>query len=241
MIHDAIGSNSSPDLESLANIWMKDFSDDQFKTFKTGGFFSVWAVEKFKIISLNTLYFSKNNFLAENCKSGSSPGFIQLEWIASELKDAQEKGGKVLLAGHIPPLEIFYHENCLEGLIDLINTYSDIISFQTYGHIHIDDFFILKHTKIPISVALVSPSLSPVFNPSYRIYEVDVNDGSLIDYHQFYSPLNAKKFEFIKEYSLKEAFGNMQLTLEYFINIKLRELKNSSMRIQRKRYRKVRY
>jgi len=243
MIHDALVSQSSVDLDSLGNIWMKDFSKEQALTFKTGGFFSSWFSysKRIKLISLNTLYYFKNNVLAESCKSNSSPGSIQLEWLESELKDVQNKESKALIIGHIPPLKIFYHENCLDKLLNLFNKYSTIISFQAYGHLHIDDFFILMHTEVPISVALISPALSPVFNPSCRIYKVDENDGSLLDYDQFYAPLNTATFDFIKEYSFKEAFGRGPLTLEYFINIKLHESKNSSLRIQRKRYRKVRY
>lgn len=241
VVHDALASKSSVDLESLSDIWLKDFPDDQVASFRSGGYFSSWIDEKIKVISLNTLYFFKNNFMAENCQSCSSPGTIQLIWLESELNDIRDRGNKALIIGHIPPLEIFYHESCLDGLSSLLNIYSSIISLQTFGHIHIDDFFILKYRKIPISFALVSPALSPVFNPSYRIYELDKQDGSLVDYHQFYAPLNKEPFLYMKEYSCIDAFGKGPLSLEYFVNIKLRESKNSSLRIQRKRYRKVRY
>lgn len=241
MIHDALVSKSSVDLDSLGNIWMKDVSKKQAITFKSGGFFSSWISKFIKIISLNTLHYFKKNILAESCKSDTSPGSDQLKWLESELKDVQNKEAKALIIGHIPPIKTFYHESCLEKILNLFNKYSKVISFQAYGHLHIDDFFILMCSEIPISVAFVSPALSPVFNPSYRIYTVDDKDGSLLDYHQFYAPLNTETFDFIKEYSCKEAFGRGPLTLEYFINIKLHELKYSSLRIQRKRYRKVRY
>lgn len=241
MIHDALASNPSIDLVSLGNIWMTEFPKEQVKSFQTRGSFSLWISNRIKIISLNTLYFFKNNFMVESCKPSSSPGSIQLRWLESELKDIQNKEAKALIIGHIPPLIVFYHVNCLEKLLKIFSKYSSIISFQTYGHIHNDDFVILEYSGVPVSVALLSPALSPVFNPSYRIYEVDVNDGSLLDYHQFYAPLNNGIFEFTKEYSFKGVYGNGPLTLEYFINIKLQELKNSSMKIKRKRYRKVGY
>lgn len=241
MIHDALLSKSSIDLESLGNIWMNDFPKEQAIQFKIGGYYSLWVSKNLKIISLNTLYYFKNNFLAESCVTSSSPGSIQLEWLESEFKGVRQNGAKALIVGHIPPLKIFYHANCLKWLINLLNAYSNIISFQAYGHIHIDDFFILKHSEIPVSVAFASPALSPVFNPSYRIYEVNANDGSLLDYHQYYAPLKNENLMFVKEYSFKETFGNVPLALEYFINIKLSELKNSSLRIKRKRFREVSY
>lgn len=241
MIHDTLASKSSIDLVSLGNIWLTEFPKEQVISFQSRGSFSLWISNRIKVVSLNTLYFFKNNFMVESCKSGSSPGSIQLKWLESELKDIQIKEAKALIIGHIPPLKLFYHSNCLEKLLKIFSEYSSLISFQAYGHINIDDFFILEYSEVPISVALVSPALSPVFNPSYIIYEVDGNDGTLLDYHQFYAPLNSELFEFTKEYSFKEVFGNGPLTLEYFINIKLQESKNSSMRIKRKRYRKVRY
>mgnify|MGYP001809634477 CR=1 FL=1 len=241
MIHDALASKSSIDLATLGAVWMNDYPKEQALSFERNGYFSLWIRERVKVITLNTLYFFKNNFLAESCKSSLSPGSTQLKWLESEFQEMQYKGAKALIIGHIPPLELFYFENCLEPLLKLFSEYSSLISFQAYGHVHIDDILILKYARIPIGFALVSPAISPVFNPSYRIYEIDEIDGSLLDYHQFYAQLKAETFEFVKEYSLKEAFGSGNLTIEYFINIKLQELRNSSMRIRRKRYRKVRY
>ena len=92
-----------------------------------------------------------------------------------------------------------------------------------HGHLHIDDFFILKKHKIPVASALISPSLSPLFNPTYRIYEFDNANGSLVDYNQFYAPLKDEQLNFARDYNCQESFGNGPLTLEYFINLKNRD------------------
>lgn len=241
MVHDALSPGPNLDSKSLANIWLNDFSLIERKSFEFGGYWSTRISVNLKLISLNTLYFSKDNFLSESCTSETSPGMIQLDWLESELKLLKEKKSKAIIIGHIPPIDSFYHGNCLEKLINIFDIYSNDISCQIYGHLHIDDFLILKHNGVPVTAALVSPALSPVFNPSYRIYEFDDKNGSLLDYHQYYLNLQGDNSNFSHEYSCQEAFGNGPLNLEYFINLSLREERLSSLKIQRKRYKFVSY
>lgn len=241
IVHDAFLPGPNDDIELLGDVWIRDFGDRYSESFRIGGYWSIWIGQAIKIISLNTLYFFKNNYLAPSCRSNSSPGSLQLNWLESELKDTRGKKAKAIIIGHIPPIDIFYHDDCLEKYLNVIHSFTNIISFQSFGHIHMDYSFILKYYGMPVGFALISPALSPVFNPSYRIYEISGINGSFLDYHQFYAPLSDQEFYFRREYSCQEAFGNGMLNLEYFLNLQSREYHSSSFKIKRKRFKFVSY
>lgn len=241
IVHDAFLPGPNDALDVLGDIWLDEFDNECIESFRKGGYWSIWISPTVKVISLNTLYFFKNNFLSMDCGSVASPGSLQISWLESELFEIRRKDAKAIIIGHIPPIEVFFHETCLKQYLNVIQTYSEIISYQCFGHIHMDDLFILKNQGIYIGFSLVSPALSTVFNPSYRVYEISRSNGSLIDYHQYYAPLRDLTFQFRKEYSCQEAFGNGPLNFEYFLNLQLREEQSSYFRIKRKRFKFVRY
>lgn len=243
LVHDSILPEPNNDINTLKEIWLKDFNSDCIHKFENGGYWSFWTSFNLKVISLNTLYFFKNNILSSECDSEFSPGNIQIKWLKSELRAAQDQCAKVIIIGHVPPIKVFYYKTCLNEYFKAIHNYSSIISFQCFGHTHIDDFLILKSQdlELPIGFALISPALSPVFNPSYRIYELSKTNGSLVDYHQYYANLNTPSISYKKEYSFQEEFGNGQLNFEYFLNLRLREERSCSLKIKRKRFKFVSY
>ena len=240
-VHDAFLPGPNDALNVLGKIWLDEFDSECIESFRKGGYWSIWIGPTVKVISLNTLYFFKNNFLSMDCESEASPGSLQISWLESELSEIGSKDAKAIIIGHIPPIKVFFHETCLKHYLNVIQTYSEVISYQSFGHIHMDDLFILKNQGISIGFCLVSPALSTVFNPSYRIYEISSSNGSLINYHQYYATLQDSALQFRKEYSCQEAFGNGQLNFEYFVNLKLREEQSSYLRIKRKRFKFVRY
>lgn len=238
-LHDSMRSSANRDLRTLGDIWFSDHLKDLKADFVSKGYFSFDFGRKLRFISLNTLYFSKDNIFVVECVTESSPGMMQLSWLSRELESCRKEQKRAYIIGHIPPLTIFYYEKCLEHLKQVFKIYSDVIVCQLYGHIHIDDVFILKEDSLPVGFALASPALSPVFNPSYRILNVDGDTGDLVDYSHYYLPLQGGNFRFIKEYSCAEEYGVGPLDLEYFINMKSRELLSSFERIKRKRFRAV--
>lgn len=111
--------------------------------------------------------------MVQDCDLNSSPGALQLEWLKSEFEDIRLSSKKAIIIGHIPPIDSFYKSSCFVLYTEIIQKYNHLIICQLFGHIHIDDFFILKHNEVPVGVALTSPAFVPAFNPSFRVYEVD--------------------------------------------------------------------
>lgn len=138
LVHDALSPGPNNDLMILKNIWIDDFEFPQkaINSFESGGYYSCWLNNNMKVISLNTLYFSSNNFLSPKCQIDSSSGSIQLTWLKSELKEIQSNGAKAIIIGHIPPQKNFYSSFCLEKYEKIIALHANVISCQLFGHTH---------------------------------------------------------------------------------------------------------
>jgi len=239
ILHDCLAGGPNSDIQHLKNIWLEDNAVDSFDF---GGYQSNMISENVKIISINSLYFSKNNLLVKSCSDSTSPGALQLAWLENELKDAQFHSFKVIIIGHIPPIDAFYHSDCCELFKDIIWRYPNTVTVQIYGHTHLDDFYILKKSNIPFSFALTAPSVVPTYNPAYRVYYLDEANGSLLNYYQYYAPRRQQQnIEYLLEYECANSFGKGPMNLEYFIYILWRERLQSSIKIKRNKYRTVCY
>ncbi|MPC27672.1 Sphingomyelin phosphodiesterase [Portunus trituberculatus] len=64
----------------------------------------------------------------------------ELQWLIYELQNAEDKGEKVHILGHIPP----GHSDCLKvwshNYYTIVNRYEATITAQFFGHTHFDEF-----------------------------------------------------------------------------------------------------
>lgn len=138
------GSKGRKVFKKFLTIWEPFIPSDQHETFLKGGYFSVNVIpDRLKVVSLNSMYFYNSNAAVDSCRKKSSPGYKQLEWLKSELKQAQQKGIKIIVIGHVPPSRKAYYKSCLRQYSDLALQYDAIISAHLYGHQNMDHFLIL--------------------------------------------------------------------------------------------------
>lgn len=188
--------------------WLYDELDKQWRrwlpagvshTVRRGAFYSVLLRPGFRIIAVNMNYCNnKNWWLLIN----STDPVSELQWLVYELQNAETKGEKVHIIGHIPPghsdclkvwsrnyyqiinrlvnlwLVFFFIRSVLICKLDLHGRYESTIAAQFFGHTHYDEFQIFYDTTNlgrALSIAYIGPSVSPYFelNPGYRIYYVD--------------------------------------------------------------------
>jgi endopolyphosphatase len=146
-------------------------------------------------------------------ESRSGADFVA-DWLEAELKAAADQQIHVIITGHIPPSNVNYKAKCYQRYAKAISLYQGVIKGQLFGHMNVDYFFaptqdlkleplqskhfwkfyksVLDHLKglanvsdLPPPPVLVSPSVIPNFNPSYRLFTLDFSD-SLIGYTQYY-------------------------------------------------------
>ncbi|GFS10966.1 sphingomyelin phosphodiesterase [Elysia marginata] len=178
--------------DPVTKIWGRALPQEALHTVRSCAGYSVSPYKGFRIISVNNNYCNKDNYwLLLNATDPCGT----LQWLISELQNAEDNNEKVHLLLHLPPGEA----GCLmvwsHNFYDIINRYENTVVNQFYGHSHRDWFELFYDTRDfqrPINFGFVAPAVTSIdrTNPVYRIYTVDGNyEGSswaVIDYTNYF-------------------------------------------------------
>lgn len=204
--HDAFPSNQIPADEgrdyydqllkaSHWNILLKPEDQDQFLK---GGFYSCLIHPGLRLLSLNTnLYYVLDK---ENVAKPDPAN--QFQWLDQQLRYASDHGEKIIIMAHVPPGGFERSMNITwmypafnDRLVEILMKHNHVISSQIFGHEHTDSFKIIYDGKIPVSVLLLAPAVTPMNstlpgagpnNPGIRLYFYRRTTGEIINYHQYY-------------------------------------------------------
>lgn len=177
--------------------------------FPAGGYYSArlpMPLSAARIIVLNDLFLSPKY---RTCSGAPDPAAwtAELTWLQQRLAQAQARGEKVWVMGHIPPgvdpySTVRQFRNVCGGekpdmflkpdhLDDLLMQYADVIKLALFAHTHMDEMRLLAPesgdprtiARHSIAVKLV-PSITPVHgnNPSFTVAKVDPATAALLDY-----------------------------------------------------------
>jgi len=192
------------DIAEQFKEWLPD--EEQQRTLRDAGYYSVLAREGLRVISVNTNYCNNFNFwLALNFNDPHK----HLHWLYQELKKAEDNRESVYILGHIPTGSESCTGRWAEEFNRILRRFRNTVTAQFFGHTHRDEFQIAfsdvrpgkgqKPVREPIGVTYVAPSMTPIdgVNPAYRIYTVQgdyANSSSLVFDHQtFWLDLEAAK------------------------------------------------
>ncbi|XP_078571362.1 sphingomyelin phosphodiesterase-like isoform X2 [Branchiostoma floridae x Branchiostoma japonicum] len=163
--------------DALAETWTHWTPISTKGNIAKGAFYSVLVRPGLRLISINTNYcYNLNWWLLLNTTDPAG----QLQWLTQQLQQAEDKGEKVHIIGHIPPGT----GDCLSAWSwnydRIINRYESTVAAQFFGHTHRDHFelfYDMKNHTRPTNVAYIGPSVTPYMylNPGYRVYEIDGN------------------------------------------------------------------
>ncbi|KAJ3657922.1 hypothetical protein Zmor_009698 [Zophobas morio] len=161
----------------VADHWRKWLPASVGNTVLHGGFYSILLRPGFRIISLNTNYcHTLSWWLVVN----STDPAKELQWLIHELQEAENKGEKVHIIGHIPPGASDCMKVWSRNFNAIVQRYENTIQGQFYGHTHADEFEVFyemeaKEPNRAVGVAYLGPSVTTYenHNPAYRIYYVD--------------------------------------------------------------------
>ncbi|XP_072022827.1 acid sphingomyelinase-like phosphodiesterase 3b [Amphiura filiformis] len=166
-------------------------------------------ISGFRIVGMNTVYYYKD----EETKNDADPA-NQFQWLEDTLTAARANGEKVLIIGHVTPGGFerhagqywFTQHEDVEGVqydvryYQIIQQYYDVIAGQLYGHQHTDSFKLFySQNGDPVSAVFVCPAVTPwnttlggvgANNPGIRLFKYNKNDGTLLDWEQFYLDLS---------------------------------------------------
>jgi sphingomyelin phosphodiesterase acid-like 3 len=155
-------------------------------------------------VVLNDVYWS-SRFSDDSCHPESgNPGETAMDWLESQLKDAQAKKLKVQLVMHIPPAadvfstymkivlgvskddtaQLFWEPKYENKFLDLVKAYPGVLVSGFAGHTHMDDFRVLDegqgHAPFYIHIC---PAVSPIRGnePGFQVALYDRGTGALED------------------------------------------------------------
>lgn len=154
------------------------------------------------MITLNTDFWYRSNYLNYiNTTNPDNSG--NLAWMIGELQDAEDKGERVWILGHVltgwdgsnplpNPTDYFYQ---------VVARYSPhVIANIFFGHTHEDEFMIyyslngtVQDAAHALATGWIGPSVTPLtnLNSGFRMYEVDTNSFDVMEAYTFYADVNS--------------------------------------------------
>ncbi|OCT53779.1 Ser/Thr protein phosphatase family protein [Cladophialophora carrionii] len=184
------------------NNWITPEAAQEARTHYGGYSINHPKYPKLRIITFNTDFWYRSNILNYiNTTNPDNSGAFH--FVAQELLDAESKGERVWLIGHVlsgwdgsnplpNPTDLFYQ------IVDRFSPH--VIAGVFFGHTHEDQFFIYysnngttQDAAHAVNVGWMGPSVTPLtnLNSGYRMYEVDTGDFSVYNAYTYYTNVSA--------------------------------------------------
>ncbi|KAI9619130.1 hypothetical protein H4Q26_011810 [Puccinia striiformis f. sp. tritici PST-130] len=232
--HDVAPTNSFPrnttittlssqwDLELFSDTWARWIGDHGAHTLpaNSGCYSRIHPGTNLKIISLNTGFWYKANFwLYDSDEFQPDPNGI-LAWLISELQDAENRGQKAWIIGHLSPGKADCLHEPSRYINQILRRYKHTIAAMFYGHTHRSEWEIVyedpQHptAENAIGIIYIGPAVTPESgNPAFRVYDVDPETYQVLDFHEIITNLSAPSFqtrpEWFEYYSAKSTYTKM--------------------------------
>lgn len=225
--HEAHPTNAFPPLNvSPSNDWLYNLLSSTWEswigsaaattTSHFGAYAAKYADGPLRIISLNTnMWYTQNYWLYQPDSPNDPDG--QIEWLATELDNAEKNGERAYIIGHMAPGDHDAFHDQSNYLDQVINRYSDTIAGMFFGHTHLDEFQVsYSDYENPTAanaraVSYIAPSLAPTSgHPSFKVYHVDPVTFAVLDAETWIADMGNPTFQetptWTKLYSAKEAY-----------------------------------
>ena len=213
--YDFFSDREDPLKEAFGSAWEAWIGRKAAEEVKKFMYYSTYVEQyNLKIIALETNACQDINFFL--LKDPTDPGGM-LAWLKGELLDAESKGQFVYVIGHIPT------DGCMDQWARRYEALADRFNYtirgQFFGHSHRDLFRVLysQDRKTPVGTQFVVGALTTFthLNPSFRIFEIDVDTGIPVTYRQYtlnltkYNQLgtNVDKLEWDEAYEARSEYG----------------------------------
>jgi hypothetical protein len=202
-----LGQQQSWNYDHVAGLWQQNGWISAAGAAEARVHYAAYSINhpvypRLRIITLNTDFWYHSNFLNFiNTTNPDNSG--SLKWMVGELQDAEDKGERVWILGHVltgwdgsnpipNPTDLFYQ---------IVERYSPhVIANIFFGHTHEDEFMIYyanNGTTPSASTALatgwIGPSVTPLtnLNSGFRMYEVDTVSFEIMEAYTFYSDVDS--------------------------------------------------
>ena len=218
-VYDYFDGKSSWLTGNISLYW-SDFIKDPMALdlFKQYGYYTIYSKEKnLRYISIHTVACNSQNW--ELFRNVTDPGKT-LHWLRLVLENSEKNNETVHLLGHVPPRT----GTCLKPYVDrylaLVDRFSHIIRGHFFGHVHADEYFLLKgyvDNTTATDTVFMPGSLTTYSNnfPTFRIMEFDQESNIMVNYKNYF--MNLTKMD-ILNYTKEEVLsgkGNLSALFDF--------------------------
>ncbi|XP_065177981.1 sphingomyelinase phosphodiesterase D-like [Sycon ciliatum] len=205
-------------------------------TFLRGGYYKVQVSDGLVLLIVNSLYWSAYAWSQTVPFRDEIPVIAneQMQWLETSLKQAESRGMKAVIVGHVPPgldpyrphlnrvgyVQQFWFDNYTQIFLQTVaETFQDTVACNIFAHLHKDDFHVHSYNSdnSTRTATLLLSSISPVYenNPAYRMLYFHPQDWYLADYTQYWTDLvqaNTRQVSALwqKQYTFSEAYPGVQ-------------------------------
>lgn len=184
----------------------------------SGSYAAVAPDTNLRIISLNTIYWYRDNFyLFDSDELQADPNGV-LAFAVQQLQIAEDAGQRAWIIAHMPPSSSDALHDQSNYFNQIVQRYKNTIAAQFYGHSHLDEFAIAysnynaQSSETADSIAWIAPSLTPRdANPAFRVYDVDPDTYEIMDSRTFMGDMSNPSFQtsptWELEYSARDTYG----------------------------------
>ncbi|KAG8237410.1 hypothetical protein J437_LFUL016226 [Ladona fulva] len=168
--------------EAAAKTWAFWLPEEALITVRKGGYYSISPKPGLRIIAINSnLCYTLNWWQVYDHVDPSG----MLKWMMDQLLDAESKGQKVHILGHLPPGYVDCWSVWSREFMRIINRFHEIIVTQFYGHTHYEEYKVgFDAAGNPSATSYIGGSVSTYtdLNPNYKIFWVDKDTMDLVDH-----------------------------------------------------------
>ena len=211
--------------------WVDECQAQQVRTHYGG--YSITPRRGLRVITFNTDFWYRSNVF--NYIHSSHPDYSGvLRWVTDELQAAEDAHERVWIVGHVLPGWDGYSSMDLPTNLfyQIVTRFRSTIVHMFFAHSHEDTFSVYyhntngnassvsQHTQDAVGIALHSPAITPLtnMNPGIRVLHVDPVTYDIMDYDQYYTPLqnvqNATEthtgLAWHHLYSARDAYGDFR-------------------------------
>ena len=222
------------DWDYVSALWAKEgwLSDQEANMVRTHyGGYSIRPRQGLRLISFNAdFWYTGNMFNFINTSHPDVSGVLR--FVTDELQAAEEANERAWVMAHVLPGWDGYSTMDLPTNLfyQIVTRYQHTIAHMFFGHSHEDTFSVYFHstngnvtsvarnTSNAVGISSFSPSVTPLtnMNPGIRVVEIDPETYEMMDYHQYYTPLqdvqNATETDhglvWYKLYSARATYSN---------------------------------
>lgn len=147
--HNLMELGPSMITRQLSTIYQDMIPEEQRRLYERyGSFFKEIIPDKLVVLSLNAMFFFKNNPVVDSCMSENDPGYQQLLWLGSVLHQFRTLGIKCWIISHVPVIQKNLEESCFLKLNLWIYEFRDVVIGNLMGHMNLDYFNIVKGSDL---------------------------------------------------------------------------------------------